>query len=104
MPEPRGKTVGVGQSALKAKLCRNKTNIPIPIALVPIDQRALNHVKRIDNKRGVRKKPLGVALGGEAQCHLLGIDCFHIEQRADLGAGKSLLLQRLLWKVPAVRE
>ena len=89
---------------LPAKLLRDVANVPVPITLVPVTQRPLNHLQRVNRQRRIREKPFCFARGGEPQCHSLRVKRLHVKQRADLGASEPACFDELLGKVAATGE
>jgi len=60
-------------------------NIPVPITLIPIKQRPLNHCQRVERQRCIREKSFCFSRVGESQRHLLRVKRLHVQQRTDLG-------------------
>ena len=87
-----------------AKLGRNVANIPIPVALVAIDQFSLNHLKGIDGERRLGKEALRVTAVCETQGDSLGVVGLHVQQRPNFRTCEAALSHRLLREVPAMRE
>lgn len=88
----------------QAKLGRDVANIPIAVALIAIDKRAFNHLKRIEGECCRGEKPFCIAPIGEAQAYSLGIVRLHVQQWANLWACKTALPHGLLREIPAMRK
>jgi hypothetical protein len=86
----------------QTEFSRDIANIPIAVALVAIDQSALNDVKRTKGERGVWKKPFRIALIGEAQDQFLRVVRLPVQQRANFWASKPSLSHVLLGKISAM--
>jgi hypothetical protein len=79
-------------------------NIPTAVALVAIDQRALDNLQLLLNGRRVWEVATGVSSIGKTQGQLLRIERLHVEQRANLRSGRSTHVDELLREVTSVRE